>query len=112
IWEDPGHRSSMALLRDGDDRLLGVIVAAKATDLLGQVRAKLERRGARCVTGTMWSDDASEHGVTIDLRGPDRQLLTASGLGAWIRVYPPPTKPVSAERITELLGAPLCTAKR
>jgi hypothetical protein len=112
IWENPGRRSRIALLRDGDERIVGLRVDEKSTDHLGRVRAELERKGARCVTGTMWAEDGSSYEVTVELRGPERQLMTATGFGGWRRVYPVPTRPVPAERITELLGAPVPTAKR
>jgi hypothetical protein len=112
IWEAPGRRTRMALLRDGGEKLVGVLVAATPTNRDGQVTAELERKGVRVASGTMRADDGSAHGVTVDLRGPERQLLTVSGMGAWMRVYPPPKHPVSADRIAELLGAPTPTAKR
>ncbi len=112
IWEAPDRRSRMALLREGRERLVGVLVAAPASERVGRVAAELERKSARCASGTMWGEDGSAYGVTVDLRGPEHQLLTASGLGVWLRVHPPPAHPVAAERIGDLLGAPTPTAKR
>jgi len=105
IWEAPGARYRIALLRNSDSQsFTGVVLATTAPGWApGDLKAELRACGLRGAKGSFRMGDHSARDVMAGVRGPEGQILWLGGAGAWHRLYPPPVHPIAPERVTEIL---------